>query len=86
MIHRVTEYVISCDNWDGTIEGPAGKQTICRNGGGHTYGWNSRKEAITEAPKEGWVRLSRGRWLCKYCAAELLSVETNHKGVTPCVT
>lgn len=60
MIHRVVEYTISCDSED------------CSHIGGHAYGWQTRDEAIEEAPKYGWVRCTRGRWLCKHCAEKLI--------------
>lgn len=72
MIYRIVEYGICCDNEDCKTMRHA-----------HTFGWQSRAQAIEEATKKGWVKLTRGRWLCKSCAGLLvLKVERKRDGFT----
>lgn len=67
-IVRRVEYLVTCDGPD------------CLYSEAHNC--DTRAEAIEAAPRHGWVRCSRGRWLCEYCAEKLLpkvamSVATN---------
>lgn len=53
-IIRRVEYVIACDGPD------------CYNSEAHNC--ETRDEAIAAALRYGWIRCTRGRWLCPTCA------------------
>ena len=54
MIRRHVEYSVACDN-------PECNEAL-------VWGARTRKECQDEAPAHGYVRLTRGRWLCNHCA------------------
>jgi hypothetical protein len=58
MIRRIVEYAVQCD-------GPDCHESL-------VWGATTREQCEREAPAHGFVRCTRGRWLCKHCAARLL--------------
>lgn len=63
MIHRVVEYVISCDALR-----LVGKE--CSLVGGTAYNSGSKLECMDSARRDGWVQVTARFWLCKQCDSE----------------
>jgi hypothetical protein len=64
VIVRIVEYGVRCDSPD------------CDDPSTNVWGATTRNQCIAEAEKHGYVRCSRGRWLCKRCADRLLPKQT----------
>lgn len=59
MIRRRIEYVRYCDVED------------CREGAANAEDWRTREECETASLREGWVKMTYGRWACPECARKL---------------